>query len=93
MGNFEWDENKNKENQAKHGVSFEEAQYAFADPHMIVLEDVLHSTHGETRYFCVGRVESGVLTVRFTFRANRIRIFGAGYWRKYRSLYLEQGDA
>ena len=24
--NFEWDENKNKENQAKHGVSFEDAQ-------------------------------------------------------------------
>ncbi|MYC95627.1 MAG: BrnT family toxin [Caldilineaceae bacterium SB0661_bin_32] len=41
----------------------------------------------------VGRVESGILTVRFTYRANKIRIFGAGYWRKYRALYLEQGTA
>jgi uncharacterized protein len=29
---FEWDEKKNREDQAKHGVSFEPAQYAFADP-------------------------------------------------------------
>ena len=28
---FEWDQNKNKENQEKHGISFEFAQYAFAD--------------------------------------------------------------
>lgn len=90
---FEWDENKNQENLAKHGVSFEEAQYAFADPHLVILEDVIHSSQGETRFFCVGRVESGILTVRFTYRANRIRIFGAGYWRKYRKLYLEQGGA
>ena len=34
-----------------------------------------------------------ILTVRFTYRANRIRIFGAGHWRKYRKLYLEQGSA
>lgn len=79
---FEWDEDKNQENLAKHGVSFEEAQYAFADPHLIVLEDNVHSSHYETRFFCVGRVESGIHTVRFTYRANRIRIFGAGYWRK-----------
>lgn len=93
MESFEWDENKNRENQTKHGVSFEEAQYVFADPQIMVLEDALHSNQGETRYFCVGRVKSGVLTVRFTYRANRIRIFGAGYWRKYRTLYLEQGGA
>ncbi len=91
--NFEWDENKNRENQAKHRVSFEEAQFAFADPNLIVLKDVRHSTREETRYFGVGRVETGILTVRFTYRANRIRIFGAGYWRKYRALYLERGTA
>lgn len=90
--NFEWDEKKNSENQAKHGVSFEQAQYVFADPNLIVLKDLRHSTHEETRYFGVGKVENGILTVRFTYRANRIRIFGAGYWRKYRTLYLEQGQ-
>jgi len=29
---FEWDADKDAENEAKHGVSFAEAQYAFADP-------------------------------------------------------------
>ena len=29
--NFEWNENKNLENQQKHGISFEQAQYAFYD--------------------------------------------------------------
>jgi len=90
MSNFEWDEAKNQTNQAKHSVSFEEAQYAFADPQMIILEDERHSIPTEKRYFCVGKVEKGILAVRFTYRDNRIRIFGAGYWRKYRKLYMQQ---
>lgn len=34
---FEWDEQKNRENQAKHGVSFEEAQAVFIDPDLLIL--------------------------------------------------------
>jgi uncharacterized DUF497 family protein len=41
---FGWDEKKDKENQAKHGVSFSLAQYAFLDAHRIIVEDVNHST-------------------------------------------------
>ncbi len=40
---FEWDEEKDKENQKKHPVSFGEAQHAFLDPHRIIAEDVAHS--------------------------------------------------
>lgn len=29
---FEWDENKNRLNQTKHGISFEEAKEVFNDP-------------------------------------------------------------
>jgi hypothetical protein len=32
-------------------------------------------------------VHGGVMTVRFTWRDGRIRIFGAGYWRKGKRLY------
>ncbi len=85
---FEWDEEKNRENQVKHEVSFEKAQYAFAEPNCLVFEDVVHSKPEETRFFCIGRVENRILTVRFTYRKSRIRIFGAGFWRKYRRLYL-----
>ena len=35
---FEWNAKKDKENQAKHGISFELAQYAFADPNLLFLE-------------------------------------------------------
>jgi len=75
---FEWDERKNKENQEKHGLSFEIAQYALADPNRIIAEDLSHSDE-EQRYYCFGKVNEGVITVRFTYRKNTIRIFGAGY--------------
>jgi uncharacterized DUF497 family protein len=83
---FEWDQDKDAENQKKHGVSFSLAQYAFADPHRVIAEDLAHSK-GEKRYFCFGEVEGGVLTVRFTYRGGAIRIFGAGYWRKGKAIY------
>ncbi len=61
--NFEWDENR--ENQIKHNVSFETAQYAFADSNRVIAEDVNHSQY-EKRYFCFGKVEGMILTVRLT---------------------------
>lgn len=86
---FEWDEPKNLENQEKHGVSFEEAQYAFNDPYNLIIEDEDHSNQ-EDRWFCVGAIKTAIVTVRFTYRGDKIRIFGAGYWRKMRRLYQEQ---
>jgi uncharacterized DUF497 family protein len=86
---FEWDEEKDKENQAKHGISFLAAQRAFLDPHRVIAEDITHSTE-ESRYYCMGHVDKGILTVRFTYRENVIRIYGAGYWRKGRKIYEDQ---
>ena len=62
---FEWDEEKDKENQEKHNVSFSAAQHAFLDPHRIIAEDVYHSTD-EDRFYCIGRVGDDIMTVRFT---------------------------
>jgi uncharacterized protein len=86
---FEWDEDKNVENLIKHGVDFETAQYVFADSKLIIAEDVAHSKK-EKRYYCFGKVKGGVLTVRFTYRENRIRIIGAGFWRKGKKIYEEK---
>jgi uncharacterized DUF497 family protein len=86
---FEWDERKDRANQAKHGVSFTIAQRAFLDPKRIIVEDLTHST-GEARHHCIGVVEHGILTVRFAYRPGVIRIFGAGYWRKGKKIYEEQ---
>lgn len=86
---FEWDEKKNSENIRKHGVDFETAQYAFADPKLIIAEDLEHSK-SEKRFYCFGKLKGGVLTVRFTYRENRVRIIGAGYWRKGKKIYEEK---
>ena len=86
---FEWDEKKDRENQEKHELSFEIAQYAFADPDRIIAEDLTHSDK-EKRYYCFGKVNEGVITVRFTYRKNIIRIFGAGYWRKGKRIYEDK---
>lgn len=89
VADFEWDQIKNIANQQKHDVSFEEAQYAFADPKRIIAEDIAHIST-ETRYYCFGNVNGEIMTVRFTYRNNKIRIFGAGYWRKGKKLYEEK---
>jgi uncharacterized DUF497 family protein len=86
---FEWDANGDHENRQKHGVSFAKAQFAFADPKRVIAEDLSHGS-SEERYYCFGWVEGGVLTVRFTYRGEVIRIFGAGYWRKGKRIYEQE---
>jgi len=86
---FEWDEDKSAENLKKHGVDFQIAQYAFIDRKRVIAKDLIHSK-AEKRYYCFGKVKGGVLTVRFTHRGNRIRIIGAGYWRKGKKIYEKE---
>ena len=43
MESFEWDNEKDLINRAKHGVSFAESQYAFADPDRVIAQDLSHS--------------------------------------------------
>ena len=81
QSDFEWDSSKDKLNQKKHGVSFALAQLAFLDHNRVILEDLEHGDD-EKRYYCLGKVAGGIMTVRFTYRKNKIRIIGAGYWRK-----------
>ena len=86
--NFEWDSNKERINIATHGVSFFEAQFAFKDPKRVIAKDTKHSDQ-ENRYFCFGlnQEKTGILTVRFTYRDSKIRLIGAGYWRKGKKVY------
>jgi len=86
---FEWDENKNLENILRHGVSFEDAQEAFKDENRIILADIRHSS-SEERFYCLGKVHGEIMTVRFTYRAGSIRIFGAAFWRKGKKHYEKE---
>jgi uncharacterized protein len=91
QSDFDWDANKDKLNQKKHGVSFALAQFAFLDSDRVILEDLEHSVE-EKRYYCLGRVSDEIMTVRFTYRKNKIRIFGAGYWRKGKRIYERENQ-
>ena len=85
--NFGWDSAKDAANQLKHGVSFAEAQFAFTDARRVIAQDLSHGTPAEARYYCFGEWAGGVLTVRFTYRKDVVRIFGAGYWRRGKEIY------
>jgi len=52
----------------------------------VVARDLSHSKT-EQRFYCSGKVQGGVLTVRFTHRGGVIRIIGAGYWRKGKAIH------
>jgi uncharacterized protein len=88
---FEWDAEKDQANQIKHGVSFAAAQYAFADQRRVIAKDEAHSASKE-RFYCFGQVGEGILTVRFTYRSDVIRIIGAGYWRKGKAIYERENQ-
>ncbi|MEI7782945.1 MAG: BrnT family toxin [Betaproteobacteria bacterium] len=88
---FEWDPEKDVANQAKHGVPFSRAQFAFADPQRVIARDEGHS-QTEERLCCFGEVDGGVLTVRFTFRESTVRIIGAGYGRKGKAIYERENQ-
>lgn len=86
----EWDERKNRLNQNKHGVSFEEAATVFLDPLEITIDDPDHAI-SEHRFVSVGQSLSGrLLVVSYAERANRIRIITARKpTRRERSDYEE----
>jgi uncharacterized DUF497 family protein len=75
-GEFEWDESKAAENEAKHHVTFAMARGAFDDPFVVEWPDE-RENYGEDRVVTVGMVEGRLLTVISTLRGVRIRIISA----------------
>ena len=60
--NFEWDPNKARSNQVKHGISFEEAATVFRDPQALSIFDDEHSSN-EDRWITIGISNAGRLVV------------------------------
>ena len=89
IGNFIWDEAKERTNIRKHGINFSIASRVFLDPKRKIYVDSEHSKQ-EERFFCVGKVANRVMTVRFTYRQEMVRIIGAGYWRKGKGYYEKE---
>ena len=74
---FEWDPEKARENEQKHGVSFAEASQVFDDDHSSAVQDPDHSVD-EARYLIFGASKQGKnLVVSYTERGDRIRLISA----------------
>ena len=59
---FEWDDNKAAANEAKHGVSFDEAKQVFYDAHAVIIPDEEHSW-SEQRMKIIGATQNRLLVV------------------------------
>jgi len=56
---FEWDEDKDRRNLVKHGVSFKTARLVFDDPRAINLQDRVEN--GEERWQTLGSIGPAVI--------------------------------
>ena len=54
---FDWEENKNRINQEKHGIDFDEASTVFFDERAILFDDPEHSEN-EERFILLGMSEN-----------------------------------
>ena len=59
---FDWDDNKNKINITKHGISFEEASSVFVDERALLFDDPEHSEE-EDRFLLLGMSEDANLCI------------------------------
>ena len=62
--NFDWDEEKNKRNIKKHGISFEDAKEVFKSPLLTRLD--LRENYGEDRYIGLGMIYQRVIVIVYT---------------------------
>ncbi len=73
---FEWDPVKDRANEQKHGISFDDAKAVFLDTQLLV-EDATRPDHGERRSKAIGRVGAAIVTVIFTDREDGRRLISA----------------
>jgi uncharacterized protein len=75
---FDWDPEKARKNQLKHGVSFEQAADLLGgSSDFLEIYDDSHSAE-EDRFIAIGEVERGVILVCYTERCeSTIRIISA----------------
>lgn len=68
----EWDEAKNRENIAKHGIDFADAHRIFERPMLVRLDD--RESYGEDRWIALGDLDGIIVVIVFTRREDRIRV-------------------
>ena len=77
FGNYEWDEEKNRANAAKHGITFEETVAVFDDPYFLELYDEAHSEQDEQRTLGIGAIHGLVIVATVFTERTRTRIISS----------------
>ena len=72
---FEWDEQKNRINIQKHGISFEDAKAIFED--VRITADDTRQSYGEMRNISLGTIHGRICVVVYTERKGVTRIISA----------------
>ena len=91
--NFDWDLNKARENEHKHGISFEEAATVFADDDAVIYDDVEHSD-SENRFIIIGMSarERILLTVYAIRQEDIVRIISSRSATRHEKLRYEKKE-
>jgi uncharacterized protein len=76
VADFEWDEEKAKENLEKHGIDFADAVTAFEDTMALTMPDP--ASEEEERFVTLGTdANERLLVIAYTWRDDRIRLISA----------------
>ena len=91
--NFDWDLEKARENERKHGITFEEAATVFADDDAVIYDDVGHSDR-EDRFIIIGTsARERILLTVYTVRGQGIvRIISSRAATRGEKLRYEKKD-
>ncbi|QSA99348.1 BrnT family toxin [Methylococcus sp. EFPC2] len=76
---FEYDQDKNIANLAKHGIDFEQAQALWEDPELL---EIPAKTTDEPRFLVIGRIGSKHWSAVVTYRNSHIRLISVRRSRK-----------
>ncbi|MGA7969753.1 MAG: BrnT family toxin [Terriglobales bacterium] len=73
---YEWDDEKNRKNFAKHGLSFEDAEHVFAGPCVTFEDD--RFAYGEERLITLGLLAGHLVVIAHSPRDDGTRIISMG---------------
>jgi uncharacterized DUF497 family protein len=71
----DWDSRKNRANQRKHGLSFDDAKAVFLDPYRIEVVD--DREYDEERWTVIGAIGRIIVFVVYTERGSTLRLISA----------------
>lgn len=89
MISFEFDENKSRANDIKHGIDFVDAQRLWDDPDLL---EIPARVTDEPRCLCIGRIRGRHWSAVVTYRNRSIRLISVRRSRKEEvELYESEG--